>query len=91
MTFINPNAAIIAGEAVKAAKSEGRQGREKKVTEKTVQLGHDYAQVVQKAQKENSDNHPEMVQQARELLSKGHFDTREAAQEAAQKMVDYGI
>ncbi len=91
MSSINPNMAIVAGTAAKAAKPESRQDRKKDVKGKTVQLGQEYTRIVQKAQRENPDNQPETVQQAKELLSKGHFDTQQAAYEAAQKIVDYGI
>jgi hypothetical protein len=91
MTFINPNQAIVAGEAVKAAKSESRPSRRKEALEQTVQLGREYSDVVKKAQQGNPDNSPGTVEQARELLLKGHFDTDQAAREAAQNIIDYGI
>jgi hypothetical protein len=91
MTFINPNVAILAGAAAKAAKPESPKSRQKNATEKTTQLGREYVQIVQRAQSENPDNHPETIQQTKELLLKGHFDTAEAAREAAEKIADYGI
>lgn len=91
MSSINPDIAIAAGMAAKTAKSESRQDRQKKVSEKTVQLRQEYASIVQKSLAGNPDNYPQTVQEARDLLSKGHFDTHEAAREAAQKIVDYGI
>jgi len=90
MTFINPNQAILAGEVVKSTKSE-RTNRRKETPVQSVQLGRDYADVVTKAQQGNPDNYPETVQQAKELLLQGHFDTDQAAREAAQNIVDYGI
>jgi hypothetical protein len=90
MTFINPNQAILAGEAIKSAKSE-RTNRRKETPAQAVQLGRDYADVVTKAQQGNPDKHPETVQQAKELLLQGHFDTDQAAREAAQNIVEYGI
>ena len=91
MSSINPDIAIAAQTAAKTTKSESRRDQQKKVREKPVQLGEEYTSIVQKAQRENPDNYPQTVQEARELLSKGHFDTHEAAREAAQKIVDYGI
>jgi len=91
MTFINSNQVIVAGEAAKVARRESRPSRRKEALEQTVQLGREYTDVVKKAQQGNSDNHPQMVQQARELLLKGHFDTDQAAREAAQNIVEYGI
>jgi hypothetical protein len=91
MTLINPNQAIVAGEAVKAARRESQPSRRKEALEQTVQLGREYTEVVKKAQQGNPDNYPETVQQAKELLLKGHFDTEQAAREAAQNIVEYGI
>ena len=91
MTSINPNMAIVAGEAAKASKSESQKSRKKNAAQQSVQLGQEYTRIVQKAQRENPDNHAETIQETRELLSKGHFDTHQAAREAAQKIVEYGI
>lgn len=91
MTLINPNQAIVAGEAVKVARRESRPSRRKEALEQTVQLGREYTEVVKKAQQENPDNSPQTVQQAKELLVKGHFDTEQAARQAAQNIVEYGI
>jgi phosphoribosylaminoimidazole carboxylase (NCAIR synthetase) len=91
MTLINPNQAIAAGEAVKVARRDSRPSRRKEALEQTVQLGREYSDVVKKAQQDNSDSYPQTVQQARELLLKGHFDTDQAAREAAQNIAEYGI
>jgi hypothetical protein len=88
---INPNQSIVAGQAVRSAKAETSKGRRKEKPQQSVQLGHEYADIVKKAQQANSDNSGKMVQQARELLMKGQFDTDEAARQAAQNMVEYGI
>jgi hypothetical protein len=89
--LINPNQAIVAGEVIKAGKPESRRSRRKETLEQTVQLGRDYADAVKKAQQENPDNHPQTVQQAKKLLLQGHFDSDQAAREAAQNIVEYGI
>jgi hypothetical protein len=91
MTFIDPNQVIAAGEVVKVARRESRASRRKEALEQTVQLGREYTEVVKKAQQENPDNSPETVQRVRELLLKGHFDTDQAARQAAQNIVEYGI
>lgn len=91
MTFINPNQAIAASEAVKTAKAESRPSRRKEKPEQAVQLGRDYTDIVKKAQQGSRDNSPETVQQAKELLLQGQFDTDQAAREAAKNMVEYGI
>jgi hypothetical protein len=91
MTFIDPNQAIAAGEAVRVARRESRPSRRKEALEQTVQLGREYADVVKNAQQENPENYPKTVQQAKELLLKGHFDTDQAARQAAQNIVEYGI
>lgn len=91
MTFINPNIAIVAGAAVRSATSETRQNRRKGALEQTVQLGREYVEIVRRAQKENPEDRPEIIQWVKELLLKGHFDSRQAAREAAQKIVEYGV
>ena len=91
MTSFDPNVGIIAGVTVQSAKPQTRQTRRKNASERAVRLGREYAEIVEKAQQEQPDNHSEIVRQAKELFLSGHFDTYQAAREAAQKIVEYGI
>jgi type II secretory pathway pseudopilin PulG len=91
MTSFDPNVSIVAGAAIQSAKPQTRQTRRKNASERAVQLGREYVEIVQKAQQEQPDNHSEIVRQAKELFLSGHFDTYQAAREAAQKIVEYGI
>jgi hypothetical protein len=89
--MFNPDVSIVAGVVAHSAKSPTRPTRRKNASDPTVRLGQEYSDIVQKAQQGQSDNHSEIVRQARELFLSGHFDTHQAAREAAQKIVEYGI
>jgi hypothetical protein len=91
MTSFDPNIGIIAGVTIQSAKPQTRKTRRKSVSERAVRSGREYAEIVQKAQQEQPDNHAEIVRQAKELFLSGHFDTYQAAREAAQKIIEYGI
>jgi len=91
MASINSNVTIAAGAAAKAAGVEPKKPQRKEAARTTVQLGNEYRKLVQKAMIENPGHHTEVVKQARELLLNGHFDTPQAAREAAQKIIEYGI
>jgi hypothetical protein len=91
MTSINSNITIAVGTAAKAAGVEPKKAQRKETLRSTVQLGDEYRKIVQKAMDENPDQHAELVKQARELLLSGHFDTPQAARDAAKKIIEYGI
>jgi hypothetical protein len=89
--MFNSDVSIIVGVAAQSANPQTRPSRRKSISDSIIRLGQEYVGFVRKAQQEQSDNHSEIVREARELFLSGHFDSHEAMREAAQKIVEYGI
>jgi|FrelakmetLWP11LW_1041352.scaffolds.fasta_scaffold05375_2 hypothetical protein len=91
MASINSNITIAAGTTAKAAGIDPKKPQRKEALRTPAKLGEEYQKFIQQAMAENPDQNTERVKQARELLLNGHFDTPQAAKEAAKKIVEYGI
>jgi len=89
--FIDPSS-LITGMAGSTGVSVNRPDDPKKRPAQTdqIRLREKYARILHRAL-QMEDTHPEMVRKIRESMESGHYDTIEAALEAARVMIQYGI